>query len=179
MFLAAGPWGPHAAEQFRKVAGLFAGSFDVSAKDPAGVTAADAASAKLIAFDPAVAARFPSAEVWPVPELEPRLNQLLAELMGGGAAYVPPPPAPPPKPKSLGTVKVGRETAGRKGKGVTVVWELNLSDDALKELCTRLKTRCGSGGTVKDGRIEIQGDHRDAIIAELERIGYKAKRAGG
>ena len=56
----------------------------------------------------------------------------------------------------LGTVKLGRETAGRKGKGVTVVWELtNLHEDGMKELCTRLKNRCGSGGTLKDGRIEI------------------------
>jgi predicted translation initiation factor SUI1 len=177
LFLDAGPRGAQAVEQFRKVAGLFAASFDVSAKDPAAVS--DAASVKLIAFDNAMKARFPQAEVWPAGDLAPRLTQLLAEMMGGGAAYVPPPPAPPPKPKSLGTVKLGRETAGRKGKGVTVVWELNLGDDALKELCTRLKNRCGSGGTVKDGRIEIQGDHRDTVQAELEKIGYKVKRSGG
>jgi translation initiation factor 1 len=179
LFLDAGPRGTQAVALFGKVAGLFAGRFSVSAKSPDSVTDADATSAKLIAFDEAVKARFPTAEVWAIGELEPRLNQLLAELMGGGAAYVPPPLAAPPKPKSLGTVKVGRETAGRRGKGVTVVSELPLNDEALKELATRLKTKCGSGGTAKDGRIEIQGDHRDTVAAELEKVGYKVKRSGG
>ena len=76
-------------------------------------------------------------------------------------------------------MKLGRETAGRKGKGVTVVSELPLNEDALKELATQLKNKCGTGGTVKDGRIEIQGDHRDTIAQELEKLGYKVKRAGG
>ena len=70
-------------------------------------------------------------------------------------------------------------TAGRKGKGVTVVWEVPLGEDGLKELAATLKKRCGTGGTVKDGWIEIQGDHRDRVATELETLGYKAKRSGG
>ena len=76
-------------------------------------------------------------------------------------------------------VRVGRETKGRGGKGVTIISDLPLDENGLTELATKLKTRLGTGGTVKDGRIEIQGDHRDRIIAELEGMGYRAKRAGG
>jgi predicted translation initiation factor SUI1 len=76
-------------------------------------------------------------------------------------------------------VRVGRETKGRGGKGVTVIADLPLDEKGLAELAAKLKTRLGTGGTVKDGRIEIQGDHRDRIVAELEGIGYRAKRAGG
>jgi translation initiation factor 1 len=76
-------------------------------------------------------------------------------------------------------VRVGRETKGRAGKGVTVITGLPLRGDALSALATQLKKRCGSGGTVKDGVIEIQGDHRDALVAELIRLGYSAKRSGG
>lgn len=78
-----------------------------------------------------------------------------------------------------GTVRVGRETKGRKGKGVTVVTGLPLAAEALEELATRLKKRCGSGGTVHEGVIEIQGDHRDVLVAELAKLGYAAKRSGG
>ena len=76
-------------------------------------------------------------------------------------------------------VRVGRETKGRKGKGVTVVVGVPLASDALEELATRLKRRCGSGGTVRQGVIEIQGDHRDTLVAELGSLGYTVKRAGG
>jgi predicted translation initiation factor SUI1 len=76
-------------------------------------------------------------------------------------------------------VRVGRETKGRRGKGVTIVSDLPLNDSGLAELAAKLKTRLGTGGTVKDGRIEIQGDHRDRIVVELERMGYLVKRAGG
>jgi len=76
-------------------------------------------------------------------------------------------------------VRVGRETQGRKGKGVTVITGVPLAGDALEDLATRLKKRCGSGGTVHQGVIEIQGDHRDALVAELARLGYTVKRAGG
>lgn len=82
-------------------------------------------------------------------------------------------------PKGDGVVRVGRETKGRKGKGVTVVSGVPLAGEALKDLATRLKKRCGSGGTVHDGVIEIQGDHRDALVAELGKLGYAVKRAGG
>ena len=92
-----------------------------------------------------------------------------------------PPPAPafPPPPKKVLTAKVGRETAGRRGKGVTTVFDLPLSADELDELAAKLKQRLGTGGTVKDGRIEIQGDSRDRVMAELERLGFRVKRAGG
>ncbi len=78
-----------------------------------------------------------------------------------------------------GVARVGRETKGRKGKGVTVISGLSLPDDELAGLAKRLKKRCGSGGTVRNGVIEIQGDHRDTIVAELEALGLRAKRAGG
>jgi translation initiation factor 1 len=78
-----------------------------------------------------------------------------------------------------GTVRVGRETKGRKGKGVTVVAGVPLAGDALEDLATRLKKRCGSGGTVHEGIIEIQGDHRDTLVAELGKLGYTVKRSGG
>jgi len=76
-------------------------------------------------------------------------------------------------------VRVGRETKGRKGKGVTVVTGVPLRGAALEELGSQLKRLCGSGGTVKDGVIEIQGDHRDALVAELARHGWTVKRSGG
>lgn len=82
-------------------------------------------------------------------------------------------------PAGDGVVRVGRETSGRKGKGVTVVRGVLLGSAELEQLGTKLKKRCGSGGTVKDGVIEIQGDHRDAIVAELTALGMKVKRAGG
>jgi predicted translation initiation factor SUI1 len=62
---------------------------------------------------------------------------------------------------------------------VTTVSDLPLNEHGLTELATKLKQRLGTGGTVKDGRIEIQGDHRDRIVAELEGLGYRVKRAGG
>lgn len=76
-------------------------------------------------------------------------------------------------------VRVGRETSGRSGKGVSVITGLPLAGEALAALATQLKKRCGSGGTVRDGVIEIQGDHRDTLVQELTRLGYPAKRSGG
>lgn len=78
-----------------------------------------------------------------------------------------------------GIVRVSRETKGRKGKGVTLVTGVPLSGDELKALAKVLKARCGSGGTVRDGIIEIQGDHRDLLVAALSEKGWKVKRAGG
>jgi len=78
-----------------------------------------------------------------------------------------------------GIVRVGRETRGRKGAGVTVIAGLALPVDELRELAGRLKRLCGAGGTVRDGTLEIQGDHRDAVVRELTRLGWKVKRAGG
>ena len=88
----------------------------------------------------------------------------------------PPKPAPQPGPAK---VWVGREVSGRGGKGVSVVTGLPLAGEALEELATRLKKTCGAGGAVKDGTIEIQGDHRDRLVAELVKLGYDAKRSGG
>jgi translation initiation factor 1 len=76
-------------------------------------------------------------------------------------------------------VRVGREVKGRAGKGVTTVSGLPLSSSDLDALATRLKKRCGSGGTVREGVIEVQGDHRDVIVAELARMGWSAKKSGG
>ena len=76
-------------------------------------------------------------------------------------------------------VRVAREVAGRGGKGVSVITGLPLDEPALEALATRLKKTCGAGGAIRDGRIEIQGDHRDRLVAELVKLGYDAKRSGG
>jgi translation initiation factor 1 len=80
---------------------------------------------------------------------------------------------------AAGAIRVSRETQGRKGKGVTVVSGLPLPAAELEALATELKKRCGSGGSVTAGRIEIQGEHRDRLVEELARRGWQAKRAGG
>lgn len=115
--------------------------------------------------------------------IENKVMDLMARLLGGGgeapaqqAIAAAPAAVVPRKPL---TAKVGRETAGRRGKGVTTVFDLPLDDDGLKDLAAKLKQRCGTGGTVKDGRIEIQGDQRERIVAELEKLGFKVKRVGG
>jgi translation initiation factor 1 len=76
-------------------------------------------------------------------------------------------------------VRVGRETKGRAGKGVTTITGLALPVREIDALAAQLKKRCGSGGTVRDGVIEIQGDHRDLIVAQLIKLGWPAKRSGG
>jgi len=82
-------------------------------------------------------------------------------------------------PPSDGVVRVSRQTKGRKGKGVTLITGVPLDAAGIKELAKRLKQQCGSGGTVKDGVIEIQGDHCDLLVAELKKLGWTVKRAGG
>jgi translation initiation factor 1 len=82
-------------------------------------------------------------------------------------------------PPSDGVVRVGRETRGRKGKGMSLVTGVPLAGDELKKLAKELKQKCGTGGTVKDGVIEIQGDHRDVLIELLKAKGWTVKRAGG
>ena len=77
------------------------------------------------------------------------------------------------------SVRVGREIKGRAGRGVTTVTGLALSLSDIDALAGQLKRRCGSGGTVRDGVIEIQGDHRDLIVAELTKLGWPAKKSGG
>jgi translation initiation factor 1 len=78
-----------------------------------------------------------------------------------------------------GRVKVRRETSGRRGKAVTTVSDVPLDDDGLRSLAGRLKKRCGVGGSVKEGVIELQGDHRDAVVEVLRADGYDAVLAGG
>ena len=85
----------------------------------------------------------------------------------------------PSAPSKATVVRVGRETKGRRGKGVTIISDLPLNEGGLGELAAKLKQRLGTGGTTKEGRIEIQGDHRDRIVAELEGLGYRVKRVGG
>jgi translation initiation factor 1 len=86
-------------------------------------------------------------------------------------------------PKSLPpqqqTIYLHRESSGRGGKVVSVVKNLILSETNLKALATKLKQTCGTGGTIKEGMIEIQGEHREKIAGVLQKIGYKVKIAGG
>jgi translation initiation factor 1 len=76
-------------------------------------------------------------------------------------------------------VRVRRETGGRGGKTVTAIYGIALPESGLAELAGALKRLCGTGGTVKDGTIEIQGDHRERIVAALQQRGYTVKLAGG
>lgn len=78
-----------------------------------------------------------------------------------------------------GVLRVQRESKGRGGKNVTVVRGLALSAEAFAALAKQLKTTCGSGGTAKDGVIEVQGDHVITVIAALQKLGYSVKRSGG
>lgn len=87
-------------------------------------------------------------------------------------------PAGQPSSQS-GPIRVARQTQGRAGKAVTVITGLPLDQPELELLATELKRRCGSGGTTKQGVIEIQGEHRDSVVAELKRRGFAAKRSGG
>ncbi len=80
---------------------------------------------------------------------------------------------------SDGVVRIHRSTKGRKGKGVTLVTGVPLVAAELKKLAKGLKQKCGSGGTVKDGVIEIQGDHRDLLLELLQAKGWTVKKAGG
>lgn len=84
-----------------------------------------------------------------------------------------------PRPAGDGVARVRRETQRRGGKTVTVVLGLSLADEALAALGKRLRTQCGTGGTVKDGVLELQGDHVERVLAALAAEGHKAKRAGG
>lgn len=78
-----------------------------------------------------------------------------------------------------GIVRISRETKGRGGKAVTVVRGLAMDSAALASMAKQLKAACGSGGTAKDGIVEVQGDHVEKIAAFLKTLGYQVKRAGG
>lgn len=83
------------------------------------------------------------------------------------------------RPKGDGIVRIQRQTSGRKGKGVCVISGLDLDDKSLVSLASELKRRTGCGGAVKEGLIEIQGDHRDVLKQILEQKGFCVKFAGG
>ena len=100
----------------------------------------------------------------------PRCDQPVARCTCGASTSV---------PRGDGVVRVGRETRGRKGKGVTVVTGVPLEGAELVAFGKELKKKCGTGGTVKDGVIEIQGDQRDRLVAELRMRGWNVKRSGG
>jgi len=85
----------------------------------------------------------------------------------------------PRAPRGDGIVRVRRESQGRGGKTVTTIAGVGASEDKLKDLAGELKRLCGTGGTVKDWVIEIQGDHREKIVATLQQRGYQVKLAGG
>ncbi|MDY0191829.1 MAG: translation initiation factor Sui1 [Desulfuromonas sp.] len=81
--------------------------------------------------------------------------------------------------KGDGVVRVSYETKGRRGKGVTIITGIALDVPELKLFAKQLKTKCGSGGTLKDGVIEIQGDQRTIIMPILQQHGWQVKRCGG
>ncbi|PIJ51794.1 translation initiation factor [Erwinia sp. OLTSP20] len=85
----------------------------------------------------------------------------------------------PARPRGDGIVRIQRQTSGRKGKGVCLISGIDLDDDALQQLAAALKKKCGCGGAVKDGIIEIQGDKRELLKTLLEEKGMKVKLAGG
>ncbi|VTR98064.1 hypothetical protein [Tuwongella immobilis] len=191
-----GPMAAKAVEALKK-AGIVA-MLD-TARAPMTVTASEltAADHRILIHAPSQATllreRFPeftgeieswSIEVTPelLTRLEAEITGLLTRMLNGGAmpeAPPEPPPAKPAKPAKKHIVKIRRETAGRRGKGVTVILDLPLNEHQMEQLATQLKNRCGTGGTVKDGTIEIQGDQRDKLTIELEKLGYQVKRAGG
>jgi len=84
-----------------------------------------------------------------------------------------------PSPKNLQRVRVSRSSSGRAGKTVTLVAGLEENEESVALLAKKLKTRCGAGGTVKSGVIEIQGDHVETVLSVLSSEGYRAKKSGG
>ena len=98
---------------------------------------------------------------------------------GGDQRKAPPADAVRARAAQGGRVKVKREVAGRRGKGVTTVYELPLRDPALTALACMLKKRWGLGGSVTDGVFDLQGDHRDVVLEVLRAEGYDVVAAGG
>jgi translation initiation factor 1 len=84
-----------------------------------------------------------------------------------------------PRIKGDGIIRISRQTSGRKGKGVCVIDGFDIDDAQLTQLAADLKKRCGCGGSVKNGKIEIQGDKRELLKSLLEGKGFKVKLAGG
>ncbi len=100
-------------------------------------------------------------------------------VYSSGQGRIAPAAESPRAPRGDGVVRVRRETQGRGGKTVTSIAGVGVSEDKLRELAGELKRLCGTGGTVKDWVIEIQGDHREKIVAALQQRGYTVKLAGG
>jgi translation initiation factor 1 (eIF-1/SUI1)/protein-tyrosine-phosphatase len=175
--------GPMAVEAITALEALGVCAAEAVARLPAQVTTDDLEGAdRVVALKqdehlPLLQERFPTwaekVEFWHVddaPEvlglIEREVMGLVARILGGGErqdsqptqAPAPVHPAPKEPAKKPVTLKVGTETAGRRGKGVTTVFDLPFGDDGVQEPAAVLKQRCGTGGTVKDGRIEIQGD---------------------
>lgn len=197
--------GPMAASAIKALEAMGLRTADAMTRLPAQVTVQDFEAAHwIIALKeaehlPLLQERFPAwaenVEFWHVddaPEvlelIEREVMDLAARLIGGGRKRVAPLPETAVEPvmakqempkKSAPVVRLGRETKGRRGKGVTTVSDVPLDEAGLLELAAKLKARCGTGGTVKDGVIEIQGDQRDRLAAVLEGIGYRVKRVGG
>jgi protein-tyrosine phosphatase len=148
---------------------------------------------------PLLRERFPAftekAEFWHVddaPEvlalIEREVMDLAARLVSGGRKRVAPKPDIAAEPAVTKTkidkkinpvLRVGRQTKGRRGKGVTTISDVPLDEAGLLELAATLRQRCGTGGTVKAGVIEIQGDQRDRLATVLEELGYRVKQVGG
>ncbi len=193
--------GPMAVSAIKALAALGVRAAEAVTRLPAQVTSDDLERAALIValkhaeHLPLLQERFPACvekvEFWHVddaPEvlalIEQEVMGLVARILGGGERQESQPtearePAVKEPPKKPVSVKVGKETAGRRGKGVTTVFDVPLDENGLKELAATLKQRCGTGGTVKDGRIEIQGDQRERLVAVLEGMGFRVKRVGG
>ncbi len=195
--------GPMAVTAVQTLEKLGVRAAEAVSRSPTQVTTNDLEGAALIValkhaeHLPLLKERFPAwaekVEFWHIDDapdvlglVEQEVMGLVARLLGGGPRLLTHPidavtPACPPvieQAKRPVILKVGRETAGRRGKGVTTVFDLPFDEDGVRELAALLKQRCGSGGTVKDGRIEIQGDQRLRVVAELEKLGYKVKRVG-
>jgi predicted translation initiation factor SUI1 len=195
--------GPMAVEAITALEALGVRAADAVTRLPAQVTTDDLERAdRVVALKqaehlPLLQERFPAwaekVEFWHVDDapkvlglIEQEVMGLVARILGGERQEIQQTHASGPErsaakepAKKPLTVKVGRETAARRGKGVTTVFDLPLDDDGVRELAALLKQRCGTGGTVKDGRIEIQGDQRERLIAVLEGMGYLVKRVGG
>ena len=199
--------GPMAMSAVRTLKALGLSTADDFARSPMQVTTDDFERADwIVALKqaehlPLLQERFPAwaekVEFWhidDVPEvlglIEREVMDLAARLIAGGrrreapiqeiATDVVAPTAKEEFVKTSATVvRLGRETKGRRGKGVTTVSDLPLDERGLLEFAAKLKHRCGTGGTVKEGRIEIQGDRRDRLAAVLEGMGYRVKRVGG
>jgi predicted translation initiation factor SUI1 len=197
--------GPMAALAIQALEALGVSAPEDCSRSPAQVTNDDLEGAAFIValkqaeHLPLLQERFPAwaekVEFWHVddaPEvlelIEREVMDLAARLIGGGSKRVTPLPEPAVEPvvakqevphQIAPVVRLGRETKGRRGKGVTTVSDVPLDEAGLLELATKLKNRCGTGGTVKDGGIEIQGDQRDRLAAVLVGMGYRVKRVGG